>query len=98
MPERLIVWRPASSRIAGGSGIAFSVGGWFAAVTFTVNVRENVSVPPPLSVTVTVMIADPFTSPTGVKLSDPVVFGLVYVTVGFGINLVLFDEAVTVRV
>ena len=42
------------------------VGRSFTAVTFTVNVRENVLVPPPLSVTVTVMIADPFAFATGV--------------------------------
>ena len=34
---------------------------------------------------------------TGVNISVPVVFALVYVTVGFGINPVLFDDAVTVK-
>ena len=66
IPLRFTVCSPASSRIAGGSGIAFSVGGSFTAVTFTVKVRENVFVPPPSSVTVTVMIADPLAFATGV--------------------------------
>ena len=66
IPDRFTVCSPASSRIAGGSGIAFNVGGSFTAVTFTVNVRVTVCVPVPPSSTVTVMIADPFAFATGV--------------------------------
>ncbi len=66
MPVRFTVCSGASSRIAAGSGIALSVGGSFTGVTFTVKVRENVLVPPPSSITVTVTIADPFASATGV--------------------------------
>src|ERR1051326_348175 len=52
----------------------------------------------PPSLTVTVIVAEPNWLVTGVKLSEPVPFGLVYDTVGFGIRLVLLDVAVTVRV
>ena len=33
IPLRFTVWTPASSRIAGGSGIAFNVGGSFTTVS-----------------------------------------------------------------
>ena len=65
-------------------------------------VRTNVLTPPlavpPSSVTVTVMVAVPDWLAAGVKVSVPVAFGRVYVTVGFGIRPGLSDVAVTVRV
>ena len=49
-----------------------------------------------LSFTVTLIVAVPFALATGAKLKLPVLFGLVYVTVGFGITAV--SEEVTVSV
>src|SRR6185295_18519578 len=48
IPERFTVCSPAFSRIAGGSGIAFSVGGSLTGVTFTVTVTP-VNDPPTLN-------------------------------------------------
>ena len=50
------------------------------------------------SFTVTVTVAVPLAFATGVKPRLPVAFGLVYVTVGFGISPVFEELAVTVRV
>src|SRR5258705_80244 len=52
----------------------------------------------PPSLTVTVMIDAPRPKATGAKVMEPVAFGLVYVTVGFGIRPVLLEVAVTVKV
>ena len=57
--------------------IGSSVGGWLTGVTVTVKVWENVLTPPlavpPLSFTVTVIVAVPLVLATGVKVSVPVV-------------------------
>src|SRR5437764_399062 len=63
MPARLIVCGPAFSRIAGGLAIGLSVGAWLTGLTVTLKVRVKVLTPPlavpPLSITVTVIVAVP---------------------------------------
>ena len=58
-----------------------SVGAWLTGRTVTVKVCEKVFTPPlavpPLSVTVTVIVAVPLMSAAGSKVSEPVVLGLV---------------------
>ena len=49
------------------------------------------------SLTVTVMVAVPFASASGVNLSVPVALGLAYVMTGAGIRVGLLEVAVTVR-
>ena len=69
------------SRIAAGLAIELSVGAWLTGVTVTVKVWVTVLMPPlavpPLSVTVTVIVAVPLALATGVKVSVPVLSGLV---------------------
>ena len=78
MPDRMIVCGVVVfSRIAGGLVIPLSVGAWLTGVTVTVNDCETVLLLPPLSVTVTVIVAVPLTLATGVMESEPVVLGLV---------------------
>ena len=64
-----------------GSGIGSSVGAWLTGVTVTMKVWVIVLTPPlavpPLSITVTVIVAVPLALATGVKVSVPVVLGLV---------------------
>src|SRR2546423_564254 len=71
-------------------------------LTVMTNVRTTVFWPPlavpPLSCTVTVMMADPVVFGTGVKLSVPVGLGLAYVMTGFGTTPGVSDVAVTVSV
>jgi hypothetical protein len=77
---------------------AFNVGASFTAFTVTVNVRLTVLFAACPSFTVTVIVAVPDAFATGVNLTVPVVFGLVYVTVGCGTTPVLLELAVTVSV
>ena len=61
--------------------IALKVGVWLTATTLTTKVWNVVFWPPlavpPLSVTITVIVAVPVWLATGVKISVPVVLGLV---------------------
>ena len=70
-----VCW-PAFSAIAAGFGIGLSVGGWSTGVTVTVKLCETVVVPPvtvpPVSVTVTVIVAVPLAKAAGVKVNTPV--------------------------
>ena len=63
----------------GGAGIAVSVGGWLTGVTVTVKVcgeRVDAAVgEPPLSVTVTVIVAVPLALAAGVKRASPWCWG-----------------------
>ena len=97
MPPSSTVCSPASSLIVSGES-AFSVGSSFTAFTVTRNVCTTVLFEAWPSSTVTVTVAVPLALATGVKLRLPVAFGLVYVTVGFGISPVFEELAVTVRV
>src|SRR5262245_16325074 len=76
MPERLTVCIVAFS-VMDKLPIAFSVGGSFTGLTVTVKLRLIVLLVAWPSFTVTVMVAVPLAFATGVKLSVPVVFGLV---------------------
>ena len=71
-------------------------------LTVTLKVVETVLIPPlllpPLSLTVIVNLAVPVISGTGLNEIVPLVSGDVYVTVGFGIKLVLSLVAITVNV
>src|SRR5436190_1070214 len=78
MPVRLTVCRgavPVFSRIAGGLVIVASVGAWLTGVTTTLNDRliEGTAplATPPLSSTVTVIVALPLTLVTGLKVKAP---------------------------
>jgi len=53
------------------------VGVWFTPLTVTVKLWVTTLLLTPPSLTVTVIVADPYTDPTGVKLKLPVGFGLV---------------------
>src|SRR5262249_5512106 len=77
-------------RTAGGSGSRLTVTGNIVAGAFTPPFAV-----PPLSVTVTVMVANPLASGGSVNRSVPVV-PPVYSTIGFGIRIELPDETVTV--
>ena len=70
-------------------------------LTVTIKLVETVSTPPlllpPLSFTVIVNLAVPITSGAGLNVIVPLVSGDVYVTVGFGIKLVLSLVAVIVK-
>ena len=61
--------------IGRGSTIGAKVGGWFTGRTVTVKVWKTVLMPPlavpPLSLTVTVIVAVPKVLATGVKVSEP---------------------------
>src|SRR4051812_48175315 len=80
MPVRLTVWSPAFSRTAAGLLIGSSVGVWLTCVTVTRKVMTVVSTPPltvpPLSWTVTVIVAEPLVSGVGVNVRVPVPLGL----------------------
>jgi hypothetical protein len=65
--------------------------------TVTRKVRTAVLFAACPSFTVTVIVALPKALATGVKVMLPVAFGLVYVTVGSGINPVFEELAVTVK-
>ena len=99
IPARLTVCRAESSAID-RSESALSVG---VAFTNTSNVRLNVALSPavlrlpsrPPSSTVTVIVAVPLWSATGVNAMLPVAFADVYVTAGLGISPVLLLLAVT---
>ena len=97
MPLSATVCCPGSSLIVSGES-AFSVGGSFTAFTVTRNVCTTVLFADWPSSTVTVTVAVPLAFATGVKPRLPVAFGLVYVTVGFGISPVFEELAVTVSV
>ena len=70
MPVRLIVCGPAFSAIAAGLGIGSSVGAWLTGVDVDREGLGDVLTPPlavpPLSVTVTVIVAVPLALGTGV--------------------------------
>ena len=76
MPERLTVWRPAPSLMVTLASV-FSVGAWLTGLTVTVKVRETALLLVPPSLTVTVMVEEPWALATGVNLNEPVVLGLV---------------------
>src|SRR5262249_3094865 len=63
-----------------------------------VNDRVMILLLVPPSLTVTVIVAVPDALATGVNASEPVAFGLAYVTVGFGTTLVFPEDAVTDKV
>src|SRR5260221_12543237 len=66
MPDRFTVCCAASSRIAGGFGMIFRVGGSFTGVTVSTNVSVMLrTVPPIVFVTVTVIVVVPFRSAPG---------------------------------
>src|SRR5262249_56718719 len=70
MPARFTVCSPASSGIAGGFGIGFSVGGSLTAFTVSVNdVNEVCSTPPTVFFTVIVIVATPDALASGVSVS-----------------------------
>src|SRR3954454_21700713 len=75
---RLTIFVPFSSTVVGG--IVSSVGGWLIALTVTEKVREKVLTPllavPPLSDTVTVMLAVPLWLGAGRRVSVPELSGL----------------------
>ena len=66
MPVRSINCSPGSSFTAAGSEILSSVGASLTGLTVTSKLRETVSLPPPPSDTVTVIVAVPKLSRTGV--------------------------------
>ncbi len=76
MPLKFTVCCPAPSLMVRLLN-AFNVGGWFTALTVTVNVRVIILLLAPPSLTVTVIVADPKPSATGVNRNVPVAFGLV---------------------
>src|SRR5947209_8580277 len=80
-PLKLTRCCAAFSKIAGGLLIVPSVGDWLTAVTVTGKLWVTLLMPPlavpPLSVTVTVIVAVPLVKSVGVKEIRPVVFGLV---------------------
>ena len=76
MPDKFTVCNPAFS-LTVRLLIAFSVGGWFAALTVTVKVWVTMLLLAPPSLTVTVMVAAPLPLATGVKVKEPVLFALV---------------------
>ena len=75
IPERFTVCAPLSSRID-KSAIGSRVGGSFTALTVTVKVRVVILLAAPPSLTLTVMVAVPAALGNGVKLNDPLGFGL----------------------
>ena len=80
MPDRGTTCFPALTGTLAGLGMKLSVGGWLTGVTVTVKVwviEAPAPVPMPLLVTVTVIVAVPLALGTGVKTTDPTVFGLV---------------------
>ena len=80
IPVRLTVCSPAFSLIVTSDGVSI-VGAMLIWSTVTVNCTLVSSTPPfrvpPLSITVTVIVADPKVFAAGVNVSVPVVFGLV---------------------
>ena len=66
IPVRSIIFGAASSMCVSGSGMLSKVGASLTAFTTTSNIRITVSVPPLPSDTVTVMVAIPLLSGTGV--------------------------------
>ena len=100
MPVSATVCAPAFS-IIDTLDSAASVGASFTGVTVTLKLTCTESTPPfatpPSSFTVTVIVAVPLESATGVYVSVPVADGLVYVTAGCGINPGRSDTAVTVN-
>ena len=80
MPVRCTICCPAFTATLAGVGDKSSVGAWLTGVTVTMKVWVVEAVAPPLmplSVTVTVIVAVPLALGTGVKTTDPTVFGLV---------------------
>src|SRR5437773_1592054 len=81
MPERFTVCGPGLTVGSRTLLIGSIVGGWLIGETVTVKVRLKVLTPPlavpPLSITVTVIVAWPVALATGVKTSVAVVLGLV---------------------
>src|SRR5260221_10637683 len=66
MPDRLTVCCAASSRIAGGFGMIFRVGGSFTRVTVSTNVSVMLrTVPPIVFLTLTLVVIVPFRSAAG---------------------------------
>src|SRR6185437_16035199 len=78
IPDRLTVCGPALSVSSGaGFAIGFKVGAWLIGLTVTRKLRETaLLVPPPLSVTVTVIVALPLAPATGTYDSVPDVSAL----------------------
>src|SRR5260221_8433722 len=95
MPDRFTVCCAASSRIAGGFGMIFRVGGSFTGVTVSTNVSVMLrTVPPIVFVTVTVIVVVPFRSAAGALVIvrvDPLPVRLRFAS---GTSVVLFDVAV----
>src|SRR5689334_9727765 len=97
MPVKPTVWTGASSLIVMGFG-ASSVGRSLTGLTVTVKVRTTVLLALWPSLTVTVMVAVPNASATGLKSSAPVLFGLEYCTTGgSGMRAGLLEIADTVN-
>ena len=75
MPDKLTVCWLAPSLIVRSVSV-LSVGGWLTGLTVTVKVRDMTLLLAPPSLTVTVIVADPFAEATGVKAIEPVALGL----------------------
>src|SRR5215208_3361063 len=92
--QGVTVCAPASSSLVWSAPLV-KLGASLTGLTVIVNVCFLVSTAPfavpPLSLTQTVMIAVPDWFAAGVNVSEPVAFGLVYVTPGVGIS-VGFDD------
>ena len=96
MPPSMTVCRPASSLIV-RSLMAFNVGASFTGFTVTLKLCIVTLFEPAPSLIATVSVAVPFALVTGRKLKVPVLAGLLYETVGVGINVRSLELAVTVR-